>query len=245
MNKKNEILPFESLESLEFLMRKSLCTSFLLTSHSKKRPNNIVFGRTFNGNVLDMVEFGVDSYTPLNPSAEVGFGQRPLLTVCGNEWELEESLTTAKSILMSCFMCEESDAQSLKGIRHLLSFSVALGKVHMESFSLALKKSGTKIPKVVLEPTGFTAILTLRRHQAADPDAMVQALKQPRDQNIIRAKNVSTDKMANTVGRIHMQKQDLSTFVTRKGKALKRKRTETETDTDPAADSSALEDLDA
>lgn len=32
---------------------------FLFASHSKKRPNNIVLGRTYEHKVLDMVELGM------------------------------------------------------------------------------------------------------------------------------------------------------------------------------------------
>jgi len=38
---------------------------FVLGSHSKKRPNNLVLGRTFNHQILDMVELGVENYLPM------------------------------------------------------------------------------------------------------------------------------------------------------------------------------------
>ncbi len=40
--RKNEILPFEDASSIEFLAGKNECSAFLFTSHSKKRPNNLV-----------------------------------------------------------------------------------------------------------------------------------------------------------------------------------------------------------
>ncbi len=42
LNKKNEILPFEEPSSLEFLAHKNECGFFTFSSHSKKRPNNMV-----------------------------------------------------------------------------------------------------------------------------------------------------------------------------------------------------------
>jgi hypothetical protein len=43
--RKNEILPFEDVNSLEFLMQKNNCSCFLLGSHTKKRPCNIIMVR--------------------------------------------------------------------------------------------------------------------------------------------------------------------------------------------------------
>jgi ribosome production factor 2 len=62
LTRKNEgVRPFEGggEASLEFLTRKADCSLFALASHSKKRPNNLVLGRTFDARLLDMVEFGV------------------------------------------------------------------------------------------------------------------------------------------------------------------------------------------
>jgi ribosome production factor 2 len=42
LTKKNDIVPFEDVNSLEFLGSKNDCGLFVLASHSKKRPNNLV-----------------------------------------------------------------------------------------------------------------------------------------------------------------------------------------------------------
>jgi ribosome production factor 2 len=34
---------------------------FVVGTHSKKRPDNVVFARCFAGEVMDMVEMGVES----------------------------------------------------------------------------------------------------------------------------------------------------------------------------------------
>lgn len=41
LNRKNEIIPFEDVNSLEFLTQKNDCSLFALGSHTKKRPNNL------------------------------------------------------------------------------------------------------------------------------------------------------------------------------------------------------------
>lgn len=47
-NRKNEILPFEDANSIEFLAQKNDCSTFLLGSHTKKRPNNLVLVSTLS-----------------------------------------------------------------------------------------------------------------------------------------------------------------------------------------------------
>ena len=61
-SKKNSIRPFEDASSLEFFAEKQDASLFVIGSHSKKRPDNLVFARTFDHKILDMVEVGVSNY---------------------------------------------------------------------------------------------------------------------------------------------------------------------------------------
>lgn len=49
------MLPFEDKSELEKFCQKADASLFLFGSNSKKRPNNIVIGRTYDWKVLDMV----------------------------------------------------------------------------------------------------------------------------------------------------------------------------------------------
>ena len=42
LSKKNDVIPFENHESLEFLSQKNDCSMFAFGSHTKKRPHNLV-----------------------------------------------------------------------------------------------------------------------------------------------------------------------------------------------------------
>lgn len=59
-SKKNDVHPFESVESLEFWGSKNDASLFLVGLHSKKRPHDLVFVRMFDGKVLDMIELGIE-----------------------------------------------------------------------------------------------------------------------------------------------------------------------------------------
>jgi ribosome production factor 2 len=63
LQKKNDLLPFEDVSSLEFLCQKNDCSLFGVATHNKKRPHGIVLGRTFDGVILDMIELGVNVNT--------------------------------------------------------------------------------------------------------------------------------------------------------------------------------------
>lgn len=58
-SRRHEILPFEDVQSVENFCQKEDCSLFAFGSHNKKRPNNLIIGRLFDGHVIDMVELGV------------------------------------------------------------------------------------------------------------------------------------------------------------------------------------------
>lgn len=60
--KRNISRPFEDQTSIEFLTKMNDASLFLFGSHSKKRPHNLVIGRTFDHQILDMVELGIENF---------------------------------------------------------------------------------------------------------------------------------------------------------------------------------------
>lgn len=62
LKKTHEVLPFEDASLIERTSVKYDCSLFAVGSHQKKRPDNLILGRVFDGHVLDMVEFGVENY---------------------------------------------------------------------------------------------------------------------------------------------------------------------------------------
>jgi ribosome production factor 2 len=62
----NPVRPFEDVASLEFLLERNDAQLFAVATHSKKRPDNIVLGRTFGGRVLDMIEMGIQNFKGLD-----------------------------------------------------------------------------------------------------------------------------------------------------------------------------------
>lgn len=64
-SKKNDIHPFESTTSLEFFSAKNDASLFVVGHSQKKRPDNLVWARMFDGQVLDMIEVGITQATSM------------------------------------------------------------------------------------------------------------------------------------------------------------------------------------
>ena len=62
MRHTHDILPLEDPSLLENQAVKYDCSLFAVGSHQKKRPDNLVLGRVFDGHVLDMFEVGVKDF---------------------------------------------------------------------------------------------------------------------------------------------------------------------------------------
>jgi ribosome production factor 2 len=59
-------------------------------SHSKKRPSNLVIGRTYEHKVLDMVELGVLNATSIQDivgGLQVPYNSQPFIVFQGDLWE--------------------------------------------------------------------------------------------------------------------------------------------------------------
>jgi ribosome production factor 2 len=67
LSRKNDIWPFEpgNEVSLQFFCERADCALFCLANHNKKRPHNLVLGRMFNAQLLDMLELGVTQHVPI------------------------------------------------------------------------------------------------------------------------------------------------------------------------------------
>lgn len=63
---------------------------------------------------------------------------------------------------------------------------------------------------------------TLRRSKLPDEDLMKEACRKPKELKTTKKKNMSTDGLGNTQGRIHMGKQKIDKLQTRKMKGLKK-----------------------
>ncbi|KAI8321751.1 brix domain-containing 1 [Martensiomyces pterosporus] len=199
--------------------------------HSKKRPHNLILGRTFNYQIMDMIELGVERCTPMKEfkTQACAVGMKPLMIFNGEAFSQSEDLIRLKSILLDFFHGETADKVSLKGLEYVITVTAGpagangeTGLVFFRAYTTSLKKSGVRQPRVELEEMGPALDLRIRRVRYPENEVWKQATKVPKELKEVKVKNVSRDGLGDKYGRIHLGKQEINKIQTRKVKALKK-----------------------
>lgn len=237
LTKNNMILPFEDAgqQSLEFLTTKNDCSLFAMASHNKKRPNNLIMGRTFDRHILDMVELGVTRYKSLadySGGPKKRIGSKPLMLFCGDKWHLEGEFKRLQNMLIDFYKGDPVDKFVLSGMDHMMVFTVAeptagavteKPTVHQRTYFCKLKKNpnGEKVPIPYLVNSGPDMDFKIRRTQFASKEMWNLALKQPAGVKAKKTKNHTTNIFGETIGRLHLDKQDVDKMQGKKSKSLR------------------------
>jgi ribosome production factor 2 len=173
LSKNNMILPFDDAgqQSLEFLTTKNDAALFAVASHNKKRPNNLIMGRTFDRRILDMVEIGILQYRSLGDFGGMPkkrLGSKPLLQFVGECWTSDVNLRRLQNLLIDFYRGDPVDSLVLSGLDHVMVFTAAeAGRlvggqdargtiIHQRTYYMKLKKDpkGGKAPVPYLTPSG-------------------------------------------------------------------------------------------
>ncbi|GES92724.1 ribosome production factor 2 [Rhizophagus clarus] len=205
--KNNTIHPFDDDTSLNFFCEKNDTSLFVIGSHSKKRPNNLTFIRMFDGQILDMVEVGIENAKPLSEfkTSKCAIGIKPLFLFVGDLFENSLVYKTFKNMLLDFYHGQTVKNINLSGV-----------------YTIQYKKSGEKTPRVELEEMGPSYNFRIRRFKFANDDVYKLATRIPKINKPKKIKNIDVNEMGDKIGRIHLGKQDLSKLQTRKMKGLKR-----------------------
>ncbi|GIL57190.1 hypothetical protein Vafri_12488 [Volvox africanus] len=231
--RKNEnVRPFEpgGETSLEFYCNRNNCSLFVLGSHSKKRPHNIVIGRMFDFRLYDALEMGVEELQVIRDFGAAGtgaqLGNKPCVVFVGEKFESVPAMALAKSLLLDIFRGETVDNINLAGVdRVVMAVAMDDCRLQLRQYSIRFKKSGTRIPRVALTEMGPRIVFSVRRYRLPPSDLQQEAMKQPK-LGKKKEKNVSSDSLAGKVGRIYMPKQSMDTLGLSKYKGTKRERRE-------------------
>lgn len=237
LTKNNQIIPFDDAgqQSLEFLTTKNDATLFALASHNKKRPNNLVMGRTFDRRILDMVELGVLQYRSLTDFGGLPkkrLGSKPMLQFVGDQWSSDINLKRLQNLLIDFYRGDPVESLILSGLDHVMVFTAAESTmggqetkplIHQRTYYMKLKKDpqGGKAPVPYLTPSGPDMDFKVRRTQFASPDLWKIAMKQPTVNKKKKKKNQTTNIFGETIGRLHLERQDIDSRSGKKAKALK------------------------
>ncbi|XP_076953727.1 ribosome production factor 2 homolog [Bidens hawaiensis] len=231
----DNIRPFEAggETSLEFYSLKTDCSLFVFGSHSKKRPDNLVIGRTYDHHIYDLVEVGVENFKSLSSCSydkKIAplIGSKPFFAFIGEGFENVEELKHLKEVLLDLFRGQVVSNLNLAGLDCVyVCTAVGSNKVVFTHCALRLKKSGTVVPKVELVEVGPTMDLVVRRHRLPDESLKKEAMKVAPELIQRKVKNVSKDAIAGKVGKIYVPDQQVgSTPLPFTPKGVKRERRE-------------------
>ncbi|KAL9338029.1 hypothetical protein Peur_069798 [Populus x canadensis] len=233
--KNDSIRPFESggETSLEFFSLKTDCSIFVYGSTSKKRPDNLVIGRTYDHHIYDLIEVGVenfkrmDSFTydkKLAPQA----GSKPFIVFSGEAFESVDELKHLKEVLLELLRGEVVDNLNLAGLgRVYVCTAISSNRVFLTHCAMRLKKSGTIVPRIELVEIGPSMDFVVRRHRLPNESLKKEAMKTAKDKLHKKIKNASKDALQGKLGKIYVPDQKVGEMaLPNKAKGVKRERRE-------------------
>lgn len=224
MSKNNAFLPFEDAQPVCDMMKKQESSMFVFGSHNKKRPHNIIFGRTFDGQVLDMIEFGVTAFKKMSQfkPTKVPMGAKPCLIFNGDVFEKFDNWGLIQNFFCDFFCTTKTSSMNLQGLEYVISLSaVEPDMLLIRSYEVNMKKSGTNAPHVELVEIGVSMDLKLRRTQLAPFDVRKHAYKIPRAAKVGKKKNISHDMAGTKLAKVHMTKQEINEMPQARMKGVK------------------------
>uniref|UniRef100_A0A224XGQ7 Ribosome production factor 2 homolog n=1 Tax=Panstrongylus lignarius TaxID=156445 RepID=A0A224XGQ7_9HEMI len=221
---KHDILPFENTTQIEAFAKKYDSSLFFFGTHTKKRPNNLVLGRLYDNQILDMVELGIDHYQGLNnfDAEKITTGLKPCLIFAGPNFEQNPELNRIQNLLIDLFQRENANSVRLQGLEQIIMFTAADNKIFMRNYRILLKKSGFRTPRIELTEIGPSIDFNIRRMKLASEDFFKSACIKPKELKVKKKKNISRDAFGTKLGRVHVKQQDIHKLQTRKMKGLRK-----------------------
>ncbi|KAF3441718.1 hypothetical protein FNV43_RR15633 [Rhamnella rubrinervis] len=233
--KNADIRPFESggETSLEFFSLKTDCSIFVFGCHSKKRPDNLVIGRTYDHHVYDLVEVGVENFKSMESftydrKLAPKVGSKPFIAFIGEGFENVEELKHLKEVLLDLLKEEVVENLNLAGIdRAIVCTAISSNRVLFTHCALRLRKSGTIVPRMEMVEVGPSMDLVVRRHRLPNESLRKEAMKTAKDHPKKKVKNVSQDSIDGKIGKVYIPNQKVGEMVLpNKSKGVKRERRE-------------------
>ena len=103
MRQTHDFIAMEDPSLVENQSVKYDCSLFAVGSHQKKRPDNLVLGRVFDGHILDMFEMGVSNFrssSEFEAAKHISQEMKPILIFQGEHFETSDKHKRIKSLLI-------------------------------------------------------------------------------------------------------------------------------------------------
>ncbi len=86
---------------------KNECSFFAFGNSTKKRPDNLILGRLYDGHILDMIELGVEQFRTMHDISLGGMtkkvGSKPGLLFIGDHWDRDSSFKRIQNLFTGIF----------------------------------------------------------------------------------------------------------------------------------------------
>jgi ribosome production factor 2 len=222
----HDMHPFENIVPLESMASKNDCALYCFGHSQKKRPDNIIIGRTYDGKDLDHFEFGVEDYKGMSHFArqqEVPRNLKPVLIFEGEFFDFSEKHQRLKNLLYEFFHQSDLKEINIVEMKRVLVFTaVEENQVLVRHYEVASKLSEAVVQQegdLEFKEIGPHLAMRLGRHSIASADLYKAACRKPKIANPERKKarkNVYTNETGERRGKVYIQQQDLQTIATRK-----------------------------
>lgn len=103
VRRNHDFVPMEDSSLIENQAVKYDCSLFAVGSHQKKRPDNLVLGRVFDGHILDMFELGIQNFKGTNDfkvPEHITADLKPILIFQGEFFETSERHKRLKNLFI-------------------------------------------------------------------------------------------------------------------------------------------------
>jgi len=222
-----DVHPFDSQEELEHVCNKHDTGLFIFGSNSKKRPNNMVLGRVYDKQVLDMLELGLTSYKPLTP-VNLALHHRPCVIFQGDIFEFDPIFQRIKNLLMDFFVenVKPKTMNIREGLNHFVTITAGNDKnIFIRNYELLspsdmVLNSDADLDKMLVD-IGGSFDFEVRRTKFANDEQFKKACKQAKVRKEKHEKNIKTTAIGEHLGRVFVEKQNLDALALKKRKKLK------------------------
>jgi ribosome production factor 2 len=222
---------FNDAKEIEFYCGANNTAFFTYTSDTKKKPMNLVLGSLFNNKILDMFEFEVTNYIPIEYFAKgikVDAYMKPVIIFQGDVFETDNQYERMRKFFLDFFRMHDLEEVNISDLRRVIVISASEDKiVKLRSYQVEGQISEYDHQNFTLTEIGPSMNLKVRNIQLANADLYKISTKQPKELTVRKVKNIEKNALGEKRGRIHMGKQNLKTVALKKYKRiLNRKRFE-------------------
>lgn len=231
MRKTHDVVPMEDVSFVENQSVKYDSSLFAVGSHQKKRPDNVVLGRVYDGHTLDMFEFGIENYqgtAKFKATEHISADLKPILIFQGEQFEVSEKHKRIKNLLIDFFRIQDMKEANIVELKRVMVFTCRGDKEPIEVRHLEcdeISEATVKRRTVPFREIGPCFNMRLRRDKMATFEAFKDACKKPKVRNPLKKKsdkNKYTNVFGETKGKVFVQHADIDTIVTRKFKGMRK-----------------------